>query len=115
MSSAKDWYNKQKENSAKINKERIQEVLKADDWDLQTVLHLKLNCSALEDAEHHCVGKGETFGFNEKLVNRLMYLAYLYGCRDIEQKSFDSGYYSCRKDFAEDLNKLYEDYGVGNE
>ena len=113
MSEASEWYDKIQAASAAKNKDRIKQVLKADTWELQTVLHLKMNCSALEDDKHFTFrGNEEQFGFNENLVNRLMHLAYLYGCQDIEKKSFESGYHCCKKDFAKKLEKLNDQFGL---
>lgn len=115
MSEAQDWYNKQKEDSAKLHKDRIQEVLKADHWDLQTVLQLKLNYSALEDDKHYTFKVDDEHVFNELLVNRLMYLAYLFGCRDIEQKSFERGYHACKTEMAADIEAFVEKYRLEND
>lgn len=117
MSEAYEWYDKLKAASAASNKDRIKQVLKADVFELQPVLQLKMSCSELEDDEHFCFYGNDkydttTYGFNEKLVNRLMHLAYLYGCQDIEKKSFENGYQCCKKDFAKELEKLNDQFRV---
>ena len=72
----------------------------------QHILWSKNVCDALEDKKENAVTKeiDDEFYFTEILVNRLMYFSYLKGAKDINEKSFQKGWDSCRDDVAKKLD-----------
>lgn len=68
----------------------------------QNILVYKMASSALENADDDAVCKRieDNYYFTEKLVNRLMYLAYLEGKREIDPRSFEAGASSAKAKFA---------------
>lgn len=62
-----------------------------------------------KDDKYHVVGKDDTFGFNEVMVNQLMLFAYKKGRRSVDQNSFDAGYHKAMTEVADKLDMTYED------
>lgn len=85
---------------AEANEPVIRAVKAAGAIDLQPVLWIKGAMSShfegLENGESRTFRAkevdGETFGFTETLVNRLMLAAYLMGAKSVDERSYRKGW-----------------------
>jgi hypothetical protein len=62
---------------------------------------LSKTVSDLLEEEGDYISANETFYFRERLVNKLMYFAFLQGQRQFEARSYNEGWSDCIKDIKE--------------
>lgn len=96
------WYLKNCKEYAESNKEIIKECKKEIP---QHILWAKTISDDFKDDVNGCGYKtiDDKFYFTEKMVNRLMYFAYLKGTRAIDEKSYKKGWDDCIKDVGSKL------------
>ena len=101
------WYLKQCKEYADNNKEVIKEAKK------EVPQHILLAKTVSDEFKDEANGIGyktidDQFYFTGKMVNRLMYFAYLKGSRAMNEKSYEKGWDDCTVDVAKKLG-LYVD------
>ena len=89
MSDVMKWLEEIKKSQRKHHAERIKTVLSTDVP--QHILATKEIAEDLSSGTDGYVRNEMGFFFTERLVNRLMYLSYLHGCAEIDEKSFNKG------------------------
>jgi len=103
MSKIMQWLDEIQKRQAEFHKERIERVLR--EKIPQHILATKEIADLLVVGEDGYCRTKDGFFFREKLVNRLMYLAYLHGRDDIDERSFRAGH-----DMAiEEMRRMLED------
>jgi hypothetical protein len=90
MSEVMAWLKQLEEKQKAYHKDRIEQVLHTSVP--QHILATKSVVDALAPGTDGFVRNSTGFFFTETLVNRLMYLAYLHGREDIDNRSFQAGY-----------------------
>jgi hypothetical protein len=104
-----DWY----DNYRKRIDAEAANVKPADEIS-QGVLRMKdVGTKAFDDDTHCTMFNGVDkntgtmrFGFTESLVNQLMQYAYDQGARDIEKKSYETGYNTARSEFLKSIDAM---------
>jgi hypothetical protein len=93
-------YTEMVEEFTKQNKALI-EISKKDDTPNQ-VLFAKGACKEFHDDDKCFTFSAdfEGFAFSERMVNKLMHLAFLMGSKDVDKDSFESGYNKARAEMA---------------
>ena len=101
------WYLNQCKEYAENNKDAIKECKKEVP---QHILWAKTVSDELKDEANDCGYKtiDDKFYLTEKMVNRLMYFAYLKGSKSFDEKSYKKGWSDCIEDVAKKLD-LYTD------
>ena len=108
-----EWYLENKRKYAERHLDDVVTVNKSKDLP-QHILWAKSIAEKLIDEKSHYVGEGDTFGFNESLVNKLMYFAYLQGSKQINETSFQSGWNDCLSDIEKVFKPLADKLGYSN-
>jgi hypothetical protein len=98
------WLEEIKKSQAKFHKDRIKQVLSEEVP--QHILASKELADALTVGEDGYCRTEAGFFLKEKLVNRLMYLSYLHGRADIDERSFAAGRDKALEMMREALEKL---------
>jgi len=102
-----DWYLEIKRKYAESHLDDVTIVNKSEDIP-QHILWAKSVSDKLIDTKSKYVGDGESFGFNESLVNKLMHFAYLQGSKQINETSYQNGWYDCLSDIEKVFKPLAE-------
>jgi hypothetical protein len=104
MDDVMEWLKKIKENQRKFHALRIKKVMSEEIP--QYILATKEIADDLVKGDEGYLRTEVGFFFTEKLVNRLMYLSYLYGKDEIDEKSFNLGREKAIEIMKEKLDQL---------